>query len=100
MITKRQKQAYDYRLSGLSWKEIAEKMDIGTERARKLVKLAESGMLKSCPICGSEMRLLHGCYWDYDRWCCFRKIDRFRFCPGEIELPGSSFPEGWKEEES
>ena len=34
-----------------------------------------------CPICESEMFMMPGCGWDYDRFLCAK-----RGCDGEIEL--------------
>ena len=51
-----------------------------------------------CPECGEEMMFFYGCGFDYDRWMCVRKLDKFvLFCPGEVELDETSYPEGFEE---
>lgn len=46
-----------------------------------------------CPICGEKMAFIYGCGWDYDRWVCMEKVDRFIICEGEVELDETTYPE-------
>jgi ribosomal protein S27AE len=41
-----------------------------------------------CPICGSVMLAMYGCYFDNDRFVCGT-----RYCDGEIELDTTSLPD-------